>query len=68
MPSRHLLLLSIALIVAIIGSLLLIFGPSLPLPPSVTLIFGMGCFFIVVIFAVLALYNHQQAVASERRD
>jgi hypothetical protein len=42
-------------------------GTSLPIPPVVTLIAGLGCFILVIITTILALYSRQQQTVVESR-
>jgi hypothetical protein len=67
MPSRAVLLLSAAILFAISGSVLFLCGTSLPIPPVVTLIAGLGCFILVIITTILALYSRQQQTVVESR-
>lgn len=49
-----------AVLFTIIGSLVLLLGPSLPLAPQISLVLGGVCFLIVIVSTILALNVHQR--------
>ena len=60
MASNAAKLVYIAIIFAIVGSLILLVGPFLPFPSLIVLIIGYLCFGIVIITVIFALYFNQR--------
>lgn len=60
MASKVMSYIYVAVVFAIIGSIILIAGPSLPLPSLIPLAIGMVCFFIVIVTLIAALCLHQR--------
>jgi len=62
-------LLYIAVIFAIIGILLFVMGPYLPIPSIIPLTLALICFIIVIVTVILALRTYQRGyVQSQGRE
>ncbi|MFX1317704.1 MAG: hypothetical protein ACFE9D_08010 [Promethearchaeota archaeon] len=59
-------LIYIAVAFAIIGIILFITGPFLPLPPVITFAIVSICFIIVIVAAILAMCTYQSDYAQSR--
>lgn len=60
MASTAAKLVYIAIAFAIVGSLVLLIGSFLPIPPLFVLILGYLCFGVVIVTVIFALYYNQR--------